>query len=675
MAATLPPPNQPPFTGGALLPGRTPVDVRGADAGFGGRRVPTPLAGVAPSGPLRTARPNRGSNITIPVSRLVHVSKKRDWAARDAVAETDHLDDGALVFVLGNGAGLSRTGQLARMPLAKGVEQFSRVCTLPALEAFFHSQLSAKAVRLDTKLVDLEKTLASSKACRYVAPPGVGAEDTLLSVTDLALPSLKDGDEQERYAQGLFAMDDGPFLRAKGGAHAMVALKEPHGGVTTRTAGDDAALSALDAAMTCAGIKAWSPDGILLSTGDSSGDMAMDDSLTGRGGLLLNTAVQGPAVTHAFAGMDVLPGDKVFVCVVADCLYDAPKVTDDLATVEAKLKAWRDGVDARQKEREELAKTEPAEALAAKRAEDAVTDRAARAEALPLLAHLFNRRCDPASADFDAKAAAQVRAAYERTRAEDFADAPVLSKEERDAFGANGLAAFRATGSEVRATVLTNFKLLRTTSAQLVETSFAGLPTGAAGAVPAPRADVYRPANPDDGDALPTWFAGVRTALAAERPQAGPGSRLRMGLQRSQNMAEMIVGGWCLGTVVDAHAVRSAVSGAKSRAASLRVSVAVRWWSGDRLWRTFMNKEGTLLQRGVARGKGGAGPLQNPINRTGRVADLQKRIDEAKDRTINRPNEDSSFEEFQPVRDREGNLRTPVPSPALREAGKGQDDD
>ena len=49
MAAVLPPPNRPPFAGGAIVPGRTPVDVRGADSEFGGRRVPTPLAGVAPN--------------------------------------------------------------------------------------------------------------------------------------------------------------------------------------------------------------------------------------------------------------------------------------------------------------------------------------------------------------------------------------------------------------------------------------------------------------------------------------------------------------------------------------------------------------------------------------------------------------------------------------------------
>ena len=612
----LPPPNRPPFAGGAFLPSRgAPVDVRGADIGGGDHRGPSPLAGVRVTGPPNAARPNRGSNITIPVSRLVHQTKKRDRAAAEAgapiVAETDHLHDGALVFVMGDDAMLSKhPDQPPRMPMAKGVAQFSRVCSFPALEAFYRVELSAKSVRLDTKLVDLEASLKAKRACAlhaYVVPNGASADDSMLAVADLSLPSLKVGGEAERQAQGLFAMDDGPFLRAKGGRRAMVPAKESRDAVVSRTAGDDAALGALDAAMACVGLKSWVPDGILLSTGDSSGDTAMDDALTGRDGLLLNTAVYGPATTDAFfhgeRRMDALPGDRLFVCLVADAVtYDkAAEVTDkNLLAVETRVNRWVAGEKARQKALRDATTEKARRDLAS--AQDA--ERKAR---IPDVLHVYTKRCDPASPDHDKAKAAAARTAYAQVRAQEFARVPVLYKAERDAYLVDAVAEFQKTGADVRPTILTNFRVMKTTSGQLAEQSFAGKPLNLPGPPPPPKpkGNVYGP-NKDlpPADPLaqpPNWFAGVSGAVVAERPPAGPGSRKRMGLQRSASVSELIVGGWCIGTVTDNNAVRSFAHGPRPKPAAIRASVDIKWWTGDRLWRTFMNKQGMSRERGQSR--------------------------------------------------------------------------
>tara|TARA_B110000971_G_C20027332_1_gene509632 strand:+ start:1492 stop:3234 length:1743 start_codon:yes stop_codon:yes gene_type:complete len=85
----------------------------------------------------------------------------------------------------------------------------------------------------------------------------------------------------------------------------------------------------------------------------------------------------------------------------------------------------------------------------------------------------------------------------------------------------------------------------------------------------------------------------------------------RMGLMISGNatgnagVAEYIIGGWCIGTVIDASASRALPNGgnlmgtakrAKS-SVSCNVAVNVHWWSADKMYRHYMNRDGTNRAR------------------------------------------------------------------------------
>jgi hypothetical protein len=65
---------------------------------------------------------------------------------------------------------------------------------------------------------------------------------------------------------------------------------------------------------------------------------------------------------------------------------------------------------------------------------------------------------------------------------------------------------------------------------------------------------------------------------------------------------EYIIGGWCVGTVLDSAASRSAV-GNQVRTApasmAMSINVGVEWMSGDDLYRRYMDVDGTVQQRGV----------------------------------------------------------------------------
>lgn len=80
----------------------------------------------------------------------------------------------------------------------------------------------------------------------------------------------------------------------------------------------------------------------------------------------------------------------------------------------------------------------------------------------------------------------------------------------------------------------------------------------------------------------------------------------RMGLMISGNdlgndgVSEYIIGGWCIGTVIDSAASRavpdsmSMFGGVKRAKSSMscNVSVNVKWWSADKMYRAYMNRDG-----------------------------------------------------------------------------------
>jgi hypothetical protein len=77
----------------------------------------------------------------------------------------------------------------------------------------------------------------------------------------------------------------------------------------------------------------------------------------------------------------------------------------------------------------------------------------------------------------------------------------------------------------------------------------------------------------------------------------------RLGLGWGRNVAEYVLGAWCIGRVMDSASSRSQVPGgfSNSNPTSYAVSIDthVEWWSGDRLFRSFCDKpdEWSFLSR------------------------------------------------------------------------------
>ena len=77
---------------------------------------------------------------------------------------------------------------------------------------------------------------------------------------------------------------------------------------------------------------------------------------------------------------------------------------------------------------------------------------------------------------------------------------------------------------------------------------------------------------------------------------------LRLGMKGDNIVTgEYIIGGWCIGTVMDSAASRSSVGNVvRTNPASMaiNVNVNVEWWSGDDLHKRYMDVNRTVQQRG-----------------------------------------------------------------------------
>ena len=168
--------------------------------------------------------------------------------------------------------------------------------------------------------------------------------------------------------QGIFTMDEGPFLRGLGMDAARMLVKAGFVGALEklsasdysegRCRGDDVAFAVLDDRLMEMGLFDWTPDGILLSKFDNTPlDKLEDQRLDARDGALYNVCIQGPALTTTWTGdpsMEVLPMDKVFVVVIGDVLLGDLQLSEKLpvgpvadnAAKDAAFASFTDAVDA-----------------------------------------------------------------------------------------------------------------------------------------------------------------------------------------------------------------------------------------------------------------------------------------------------------------------------------------
>ena len=376
-----------PFLGGGEQRNLAPTAVGGA-IGSANTRVSAPVAGVAPT-QIKSARPNQGSNIGIPYTRLVPLNgsmqlieignDKENAKIPKVRTETEDLRPRTLAFILGkrgntHDAHAEHVHNVAYqppiMPGMPGTERFQQLCSIEYLKLYFERVIKTKrCINLNEpmkKVIDdisnnhkgaggliadynasvkFAEGMAVGHGPDYINIPKLEEGDCMLKCCDLAkISGCKDSiaDKEDTNLQGIFARDFGPFPKGKGTATKLVSCTGPMSAgeikhrasyqtTMSRNAGDDLAFSVLDALLMEAGCTDWRPDGIVLSKGvNDPSDKMSDEYLEARDGQLYNIRVQGPAVSSSWAGersMETLPLDKVFVVIVADVWFN-PSATD-----------------------------------------------------------------------------------------------------------------------------------------------------------------------------------------------------------------------------------------------------------------------------------------------------------------------------------------------------------
>ena len=447
-------------------------------------------------------------------------------------------------------------------PGVPGTERFQKLCSFEYLQRYFTNVLCNKGIELGAFPATEEERAADPvwesgpmraavsaatarkalRALRGSNPNAVGADinaaldsGSMTNVPDLCKSLGMAGSEAAGAAarlQGIFARDQGPFLRGKGVETGLL-MGTPSGttfGVAvgnsgetkqtqpfhvSRCAGDELAFGMLERLLEQKGLTDWRPDGIVLSLGvDDPSDTLSNEQLQSRDGQLFNVRVQGPAIGSSWTGdpaLETMPLDKVFVVIVADVWWG--ELNDDsLGDFVNKVTTGT------QPTLNEL------QAYLAGRAEELSGDNLVNADTL--------------ESDFRKKASDAMNGKPEKTR-------------------------------------LCNFRVRLATSSQMI--NYSGLRFGR------DKAQVL-------GNEQMSRDEFVRVP-----------NQSRMGLRLGKNGAEYIVGGWCIGNVLDTSASRGAMPGTGANigvrtapnSMALNINVQIDWWDADRMWRCFMNKEAT----------------------------------------------------------------------------------
>lgn len=455
----------------------------------------------------------------------------------------------------------------------------------------------------------------------YQTPTSNTAKMPLQIANDAAMP------------QGLFVMERGPFLRSIGADHRPVSIEAmlPDGTAfispqtVDRHIGSDLAQKALEVCLKTHGVFNWVPDGICLSKYETGPNGQADAEMDARAAQLFNVAVQGPAVTKTWTHdpkLQCMPMDKVFMLVVGDLSYtldDDGAAQESVKTLTADLwkllrtysgsRTTREGMTPQELNASSNAFRESATKGAGDRAreegntavEAAFKKWVGKAGTVPADGLL-----DMNSDAWDTQENGDGILLYEqliRDKPKDPALQAVRARAEylwsqyRTKFGYNNsgnnpvdklreafdraAAAVRNGKRGVKQAKLSNLRLMRATSSFLAQYSHYK------GGIDSTRRDVR-----ESRCGLPIYYDEVK--------KSGGGS--------------YIVGGWCIGTVLDSAASRSVFNNVVRTAPAsmaLNISVNIEWWNADKLYQHYQDKEayvadsvvktGTVAQRDTRR--------------------------------------------------------------------------
>lgn len=520
--------------------------------------------------------------------------------------EYDGLDTGELAWIMGRNSSMDGTGtyitRSAHSGMGFGVDRMQRLASQFYIENYFRARFGGAVINLsninlgDTALVKASaelkmygKYLAGASVLGSVDLPHVvnslfrgdlGVAEQLTYTGDDGSPEVasgvRGGGAKEGFASGLLAIEKGPFLRGKINDVSAVEMLAPELKFTIvagarkhtvpRNLGDRVAFDALYATMRAAGMFDWTPDGLILSKLESpSGEPLSSAELDARQAQLFNVAIQGPAITKTWTGnpsMQAMPLDKVFVVIVADIsTTTSDTATDGYGSVDKLKTLWatyKDYVEEKNVNVEEVntALQQSKNALVPKGKDDN-GEYVAKVKAFFEASKKLGSNTDPGETKQLKQEVSTARMNMDTffgSITED--EINEVSKELK--IGKKGVAN----------SAMTNFRLMRVTSSFLINNSAAVF--GKNGGVD-------------------NVFKGGRCGL-------------KIGKKDDTVTGEYIVGGWCVGSVLDSAASRSVI-GSQVRTApasmAMNVNVNVEWWSGDDLYRRYMDVDGTVQQRGV----------------------------------------------------------------------------
>ncbi len=113
--------------------------------------------------------------------------------------------------------------------------------------------------------------------------------------------------------------------------------------------------------------------------------------------------------------------------------------------------------------------------------------------------------------------------------------------------------------------------------------------------------------------------------------RCGLGAKLGLQIDKKFVAGRYIIGGWCIGTVLDSAASRASI-GNQIRTApatmALNVNVNIEWWSSDKLYRHYMDVDGSVRTRAEAQRPTNLKPVNATEERTAR-----KPVNAAEERT------------------------------------------
>lgn len=396
----------------------------------------------------------------------------------------------------------SRTANRLQQFATGGVDQHTmqRMCSLEYLERYFYYVLRKKSIDLAGPLFDSAdevpfkyKSVSGTLAATSQKLNSVDGEAVIRGIST-AHNTNPPADVAKVVNSGIFAGDDGPFLRGKTLDSTLQTYRKNYQQASMGI-GDQIAFEQLEKKLKDIGVMDWTPDGVVLSKLDSGGsDQIADDEIDARDGQLYNITIGGPAITSSWTGdpkLEVLPLDKLYIVLVGDVWTG--KTQSDIEDV------WEE--------------------------DDA------------FLLKTTYKGATPKS--YNDKFKAWVKNDNRNVELSMTTDTGARAK------------SFFKTNIPTKQTI-TNIRVERMTSSQMV-----------------------------------SYSEYVKNA-----------DKSRMGFKIGDRGGEYILGGWCIGTVIDSAASRAIPNGMslvgsvkRSRSAhAANLLVNIKWCSGDEMYRKYMNR-------------------------------------------------------------------------------------